>query len=59
MNYNSTSIQPSYPSPGPTDVSEVELQPLAQHYLDPSTGHYNYLRFHADIKTLKREEEGS
>ena len=41
------------------DVSEVELQPLARHYLDPSTGHYNYLRFHPNIKTLEREEEGS
>ena len=46
------------PSPGPTDVSEAELQALARHYLDPSTGLYNYLRFHADIKTLEREEEG-
>ena len=45
-------------SPGPTDVSEAELQALARHYLDPSTGLYNYLRFHADIKTLEREEEG-
>jgi len=26
--------------------------------MDPSTGLYNYLRFHADIKALEREEEG-
>ena len=54
---NFTFPSPS-PSPGPTDVSKVELQPLTRHYLDPSTGLYNYLRFHADIKTLVREEEG-
>ena len=39
-------------------MSEAELQALARHYLDPSTGLYNYLRFHADIKALEREEEG-
>ena len=31
--------------PGPTDVTEAQLQALARHYLDPSTGLYNYLRF--------------
>ena len=46
------------PSPGPTDVTEAQLQALARHYLDPSTGLYNYLRFHADIIALEREEEG-
>ena len=46
------------PPPGPTDVSEAELQALSRHYLDPSTGLYNYLRFHTDIKAMEREEEG-
>ena len=49
---------PPPPSPGPTDVSEAELQALTRHYLDPSTGLYNYLRFHTDIKAMEREEEG-
>ena len=39
-------------------MTEAQLQALARHYLDPSTGLYNYLRFHADIIALQREEEG-
>ena len=59
VTYNTTHhhIAP-LPPIGPTDVSESQLQALAQHYLDPSTGLYNYLRFHADIVAMEREEEG-
>lgn len=38
--------------PGPPDVTPAEISTLAQRYLDPATGLYNYLHFHADIERL-------
>lgn len=42
--------------PGPPEIKESEISVIAEYYLEPPTGLYNYLRFNSDIDVFQENE---
>ena len=45
--------------PGPPEIRESEISLIAEYYLEPSVGLYNYLRFNSDIEVFQESEAQS